>query len=159
GDVAFELQLNQASQPIKTPLGWHILRVTKIEPATTQSFEQAKKQIESELKTQDAVDRLDKIGNKADDALAGGGALADVAAKFGLKTATIEAADESGKDAQGKPLGLPSGFAGEILKTAFQTGKGDTSRITDANDGSVYAVHVDTVTPPQVRPLGEVKDQ
>jgi len=36
GDVAFELALNQPSQPIKTPLGWHILRVVKIEPAATR---------------------------------------------------------------------------------------------------------------------------
>ena len=49
GDVAFELPLNQASQPIKSPLGWHILRVTKIEPAAAHSFEQAKPQLEAEL--------------------------------------------------------------------------------------------------------------
>src|SRR5207253_7992033 len=42
GDVAFELPLNQPSEPVKTPMGWHVLRVTKIEPAATQSFEQAK---------------------------------------------------------------------------------------------------------------------
>src|SRR5205814_8856255 len=40
-DVAFELPLEKPSEPIKTPLGWHILRVVKIEPAATQSFEQA----------------------------------------------------------------------------------------------------------------------
>src|SRR5437016_12019081 len=44
GDVAFELPLNQPSPPIKSPLGWHILRVVKIEQAATQSFDQAKAQ-------------------------------------------------------------------------------------------------------------------
>ena len=158
GDIAFELPLNQTSEPIKSPLGWHILRVTRIAPAATQSFAEAKRQIESDLKNQEAIDRLDKIGNQADDALAGSGALADVAAKFGLKTITVAAADEGGNDAQGKPVKLPAA-QGEILKTVFATGKGDTSRIIDAQDGSIYAVHVDTVTPPQVRKLDEVKDQ
>ncbi len=158
GDVAFELPLNQPSQPIKTPLGWHILRVVKIEPAATQSFDQAKPQIAAELKRQKATDRLDKIGNQADDALAGGTVLADVAAKFQLKTATLAASDEGGRDPEGKAIALPVG-SDEVLKAVYATNQGDTSRIMDMKDGSIFAVHVDKITPPQVRPLPEVKGQ
>ena len=158
GDVAFELELDKPSQPIKSPLGWHILRVVKIEPAATQSFDEAKPQIAAELKHQDAANRLDKIGNQADDALAGGALLADVAAKFQFKTVTVAAADEGGRDPQGKAVTLPDA-SDEILKTVFATSQGDTSRTIDTKDGSIFAVHVDKVTPPQVRPLAEVKDQ
>ncbi len=158
GDVAFELPLNQPSQPIKSPLGWHILRVTKIEPAATLSFEQARPKIEAALKLQDATDRLDKSGNKADDALAGGTPLAEVAAKFGLKTTTIAASDESGHDPDGKAVELPVA-PDQILKTVFATNPGDTSRIIDTDDGSIFAIHLDKVTAPQVRPLAEVKDK
>jgi len=124
----------------------------------TQSFEQTKAQIATELKRQNAADRLDKIGNQADDALAGGGALADVAAKYQLKTTTVEAADEGGKDPHDKAIALPV-TADEVLKTVFATNQGDTSRITDMKDGSIFAVHLDKVTPPQVRPLAEVKSE
>jgi peptidyl-prolyl cis-trans isomerase D len=158
GDVAFELPLNQPSHPIKSPLGWHILRVVKIEPAATQSFEETKLQIAAELKRQDAADRLAKIGNQADDALAGAALLADVAAKYGLKTINVAASDESGRDPQGKAVTL-SVAPDEILKIVFATSPGDTSRTIDTKDGSIFAVHVDKVTPPQVRPLAEVKDQ
>ncbi len=158
GDVAFELALNQASPPIKSPLGWHLLRVVKIEPAATQSFDQVKPQIAAELKRQRAADRLDKIGNQADDALAGGGALADVAAKFQLKAATVAASDDGGSDPAGKAVALPVA-ADEVLKAVFATNQGDTSRIMDMKDGSIFAVHVDKITPPQVRPLAEVKGQ
>jgi peptidyl-prolyl cis-trans isomerase D len=156
GDVAFELPLNKPSQPVKSPLGWHILRIVKIEPGTTKSFEEAKPRIEADLKLREATDRLDKIANQADDALAGGATLAEVAAKFGLKTLNVAATDEGGRDPQGKPVALPVA-SDEILKTAFATNAGDTSRITDTKDGSIFAVHVDTITPPQVRPLAEVK--
>ena len=157
GDVAFELPLNQPSQPIKSPLGWHILRVVKIEPAAVQGFDQARPQLEAELKRENAADRLDKIGNQADDALAGGAALADVAAKFQLKTMTVAASDAGGNDPLGKAvkLSVPSD---EVLKTVFATNQGDTSRIIDMKDGSIFAVHVDKITPPAVRPLAEVKD-
>lgn len=157
GDVAFQLPLNQPSQPIHTPLGWHILRVVKIEPPKTQSFEQAKPKLEQELKLQDAVNRLDKIGNEADDALAGGANLTEVAKKFGLKTQTVSDVDDHGNGRDGKPVKLPIA-APEVLKTVFETNQGDTSRVTDTKDGAIFAVHVDKVTPPAPRPLADVKD-
>jgi peptidyl-prolyl cis-trans isomerase D len=158
GDVAFELPLDKPSQPVKSPLGWHILRVVKIEPPATQSFDQAKPKIETELKMQEAVDRLVKVGNQADDALAGGGALPEVAAKYGLKVMTVAAVDEGGNGPDGKPVKLPMD-PGEVLKTAFSTNQGDTSRVTDTPDGAIFAVRVDKITPPQVRPLADVKDK
>ena len=157
-DVAFELPLDKPSEPIKTPLGWHILRVVKIEPAATQTFEQAKPQIEQELAQQAAIDRLEKLGNKVDDALAGGAPLADTAGKFGLKVTTVAAADTNGADPNGKPVALPPG-KDEILKTVFSTEQGDTSRISQMQDGTIFAVRVDKVIAPQVRPLAEVKDK
>ncbi len=158
GDVAFDLQLNQPSQPIKTPLGWHILRVVKIEPAATQSFAAVKSKIEDEVKLRDAVDRLDKIGNQADDALAGGANLAEVASKYGLKVTNVAAADNGGLGRDGKPVKLPVG-SDEIIKTVFATDAGQTSRVTDTQDGAIFAVHVDKITPPAERPLAEVKDK
>ena len=81
-----------------------------------------------------------------------------VAAKYRLKTTTLAAADEGGRDPQGNAVTL-SAAPDEILKTVFATSQGDTSRTIDTKDGSIFAVHVDKVTPPQVRPLAEVKDQ
>jgi peptidyl-prolyl cis-trans isomerase D len=158
GDVAFELPLDQVSEPIKTPFGWHLLKIAKIEPGATQSFEEAKPQIEAELKLQDATDRLDKIGNQADDALAGGTPLAEVAAKFRLKATDVAAVDEGGLDPQGKAVALPLA-PDEILKSVFATSQGETSRIIDTKDGAIFAIHVEKVIPPQVRPLAEVKDK
>lgn len=158
GDVAFELPLNQPSQPIKSPVGWHILRVVKIEPAATQSFDQAKPKLESAVKLQAATNRLDKLANQADDALAGGATLSEVAAKFGLKTTQIAAIDESGKAPDGNPVKLPLA-PDQILKSAFSANQGETSRIIDTDDGAIYAVRVDKITPPEVRPLADVKDK
>lgn len=158
GNVAFQLPVDKPSDPIKSPLGWHILRVTKIEPPTTQTYDQAKPQIEEELARQEAADQLDKIANQADDALAGGANLADVAAKFGLKTVTIAAIDDKGRDPDGKPAQIPVA-PNDVMKAAFSTEKGDTSRVIDTQDGSIFAVHVDNITPPQVRPLDQVKDK
>jgi peptidyl-prolyl cis-trans isomerase D len=158
GDVAFKLPLNTPSQPIKSPLGWHLLRVTKLVPATLLTFAQAKPKLEDELRTEDAVNRLATIGNQADDGLAGGATLAEDAKKFGLKLATVAAVDQNGNGPDGKPVTLPVA-ADEVLKTAFATNEGETSRITDTKDGAIFAVHVDKIMPPAVRPLAAVRDK
>ncbi len=158
GDIAFELPLNEVSRPIKTPLGWHILRIVRIEPAAAQGFDDVKAKLAVEMQLQDAADRLSKLGNQADDALAGGGKLDEVAAKYGLTLTSVAAVDETGHDPDGKPVTLPV-VPDEILKSAFATGPGETGRVADTQDGSVFAIRVDKVTPPQTRPLAEVKDK
>jgi peptidyl-prolyl cis-trans isomerase D len=158
GDAAFELPLNKPSDPIQTPLGWHILRVTKIEPPVAQSFEQAKPQLEADLARQEAVDRIYKVANNVDDELAGGASIDDAAAKFGLKTTTVAAVDVGGHDPEGKPVALPIAPQ-DALKLAFATNEGQTSRVTETPDGGIFVLRTDKVIPSQVRPLDEVKDK
>jgi peptidyl-prolyl cis-trans isomerase D len=158
GDVAFELPLDKASEPIQSSLGWHILRVVKIEPPATQSFAEVKAKLEAEVARREAVDRVYKLANQVDDALAGGATLDDAAAKFGLKKTVVEAVDEAGQDRDGKTVPLPVAPA-EVLKLAFATEQGHASRVTETTDDAIFALKVDKVTPPAVRPLAEVKDK
>jgi peptidyl-prolyl cis-trans isomerase D len=157
-DIAFELPLNTPSEPVKTPLGWHILRVVKIEPAVTQTFEQVKPKLEAQLTHDEAVDRIYKVANRVDDALAGGMTLNDAAAKFELKKTEIAAADVNGHDPEGKPIALPIP-ASDVLKLVFATDEEQTSRVTESPDGGIFMVQVTKVTPPAIKPLAEVKEQ
>jgi peptidyl-prolyl cis-trans isomerase D len=158
GDVAFELPLDEPSTPIKTPLGYHILRVVKIEPGKTQTFEEAKPTLAAELQAREAADRIADIANQADDALAGGAKLADLQAKFGFRLTPVAAIDQGGLDPSGNRILLPVPGE-EVLKTVFATAEGETTRVTDMQDGAIFVVHIDKVTPPTVRPLAEVKDK
>jgi peptidyl-prolyl cis-trans isomerase D len=134
------------------------LRAVKIEPPVAQTFDEAKPKLEADLAQQEAVDRIYKVANNVDDALAGGATLSDAAEKFGLKTTLVEAVDNAGHDPQDKPVTLPVS-AGDILKLAFATDEGQTSRVTETPDGAIFAVHVDKTIPPHVKPLDEVKDK
>jgi peptidyl-prolyl cis-trans isomerase D len=156
-DAAFDLPLDKPSEPIKTELGWHILKVVKIEQPQTLSFDQAKEQLSKQMTAEEAADHLDKIGNEADDALAGGASLDDVAKKYGLKLTTIDNTDISGRDIDGKLIVLPVDMK-EVLKTAFDANANETSRMTAIGDSAIFAVRVDKVVAPQLRPIGEVRD-
>ncbi|HJU17194.1 MAG TPA: peptidyl-prolyl cis-trans isomerase [Stellaceae bacterium] len=156
-DAAFSLPVGKPSQPIKSPLGWHILMVTKIAPPTTESFAEAKPKLAAEMAKSAAADRIAKIGDHVDDALAGGAALAATAKKFGLKTSE-STADEHGMAPAGKPVSLPIA-PNRVLKIAFSTDAGQTSRVYHTDDGGIFVVRTDKVTPPHVRPLADVKKE
>jgi peptidyl-prolyl cis-trans isomerase D len=158
GDVAFELPLNKPSDPVKTPLGWHILRVVKIEPPVAQTFEQAKAKLEADLTHQEAIDRIYKVANQVDDALAGGSTVDDAAKKFGLTKTTLAAADVGGHDPEDKPVALPVSSS-DVLKLAFATNEGQTSRVTESSDGAIFVARTDKIIPSQVKPLDEVKEK
>jgi peptidyl-prolyl cis-trans isomerase D len=53
-DAVFTMKVGEISQPVESDFGFHIIRVTGITPGTTRSFEQARPEIESELKKQRA---------------------------------------------------------------------------------------------------------
>ena len=51
-DVAFDIEVGEVSQPVKTQFGYHVIEVTKKTPASEQTLEEAKKTIEEQLKYQ-----------------------------------------------------------------------------------------------------------
>ncbi len=157
-DAAFSLPLDKPSAPIQSTLGWHILRVVKIVPPTTQSFAEVKTKLQADLAHSEAADRLYEIGNHVDDAIAGGATLDEVAAKLGLKKTVINAVDDKGLGREGKQVQLPVSPA-DVLKLAFATDEGRTSRVTQTSDGAIFVLHMDKIVPPSVRPLSEVKDK
>ncbi len=157
-NAAFDLPLDKPSEPIKSSLGWHILRVVKIEPPVSQSFDQVKPKLEAELAHQEAVDRIYKVANKVDDALAGGASIGDAAAKFGLATTAVAAVAVAGQDPEGKPLALPVP-ARDAVKLAFATGEGQTSRVTETPGGAIFVLRTEKIIPSVVKPLDEVKEK
>jgi peptidyl-prolyl cis-trans isomerase D len=157
-DTVFKLPQGKPSAPVKSPLGWHILRVTKIVPPSTESFAEAKPSLEQSLALRQAGDRVYKIGNHVDDAIAGGMTLEAAAKKFGLKLTQVAAADIAGKDPAGKPAALPLA-AQSVIKLAFATEKGEASPVQDSGDGAIYVVRTDKVMPPRTKSLAAVKPE
>ena len=157
-DTVFNLPLGKPSAPVKSPLGWHILRVTKIVPPSAESFEKAKPKLEERLALREAADRIYKLGNHVDDAIAGGMKLEAAAQKFGLKLTKVAAAAVAGTDPSGKPVALPLPSK-PVIELAFATRRSETSPVHDTGDGAVYVVRTDTVIPPRTKSLAEVKAQ
>jgi peptidyl-prolyl cis-trans isomerase D len=153
--AAFSLPLNKASAPIRSPLGWHILRVARIEPPQAQSFAEARSKLAAKVAYGEAVDHIYKIADQVDDALAGGASLGEAGTKFGLKKTVVAAIDERGLGPDGKPPALPIAPA-DVAKLAFATDEGQLSRVTETGDNTLYVLRTDKVIPPSIKPLSAV---
>jgi peptidyl-prolyl cis-trans isomerase D len=156
GDAVFALAKGGVSKPIHDALGWHILRVSDIQPAATKPFAAVRDQLRTEVARDMAADQLFKERNDIEDALAGGATLDEVAAKFKMKKTAVPSVDLDGKDPKGARAAVTDP---DILHTAFNTDKGEVSRLIDTKDNGYYILRVDNVTPTAERPLAEVKDK
>ncbi|MFD2232288.1 peptidylprolyl isomerase [Phaeospirillum tilakii] len=155
-DAVFRLGAGATGQPVKTALGWHVVRVAAIQPGKVQSFNDVRARLEQDLRREKALDALAEMSNKLEDALGGGATLEEAAGRFNLKVTKIPAVDAQGRGANGKPVpDLPK--SDQFLDVAFHTEPNTESPLTEVPDNGYFLVRVDQVTPPAPRPLAEIK--
>ncbi len=156
GLVAFKAALDQPSEPVKSPLGWHIVLVERIEPGKTPTFEDVRASIRLELGRERAIDGLVKFANKLEDALAGGATIDEAARQIDTATLKTPPIDARGRTADGKPAkNLPTDD--EFLRAAFEIQDGEVSDLMETRTGGYLIVRVDAITPPAVRPFDSVR--
>ncbi len=157
-NAAFDLAEGAVSGPVTGRFGTVMLRVLKIEPASTKSFAE----VESYLKRDIAADRakaeVNKIRDKIDEELGGGARLEEIAQKLNLKLRTIEAVDRSGRTPEGEPVpDLPTGV--DVINSAFNTEIGNENDPLQLPGGGYVWYDVVDITPSHERKLDEVKDR
>lgn len=157
GDAAFALTQGAVSEPLKSPLGWHVLSLAAVLPPAERTFDEVKEQLRAELKKERAAEQLYQVSNRLDDRLAGGATLEELAQAQGLTLAKAASVDSTGKDPQGNPV-MGAADLPQMIQTAFGLRQGTSSNLTEGKSGAFYAVRVDSVTPAAVKPLAEVRD-
>ncbi|MCS6855734.1 MAG: peptidylprolyl isomerase, partial [Elioraea sp.] len=154
-EAAFALPAGGVSEPIRSPFGWHVVRVEEIEPATERSFDEARHELQAALARERAAEVIYARANRVEDSLAAGMPLEQVARAHGLRLLSFAAIDATGRGPEGEPLDL-DGLPGEALAGAFEAGPGAIPRLTEARDGTFYALRLDGITPPALRPFEAV---
>lgn len=157
GDAAFALAANEVSQPVQGRFGVALLKVSKIEPGTTPSYELVAPKLKRDLAVERAKASISDLYNKIEDERGGGANVVEAAQKAGLKAVTIDAVDRSGRGPNGQPVtGLPQGF--DLVTAAFASNVNVENDPQQYNGGYLWYDVLD-VTPSRERSLDEVKDQ
>jgi peptidyl-prolyl cis-trans isomerase D len=158
-EAAFGAASGGVTDPVQSPFGWHVVLVERIEPAVTRTLDQVRDELRREVAQDRAMDMAYERANRVEDALAGGGTLAEVAQRFGLRIVTASF-DASGQAPSGEAVELPVPQAqrADLLRAVFAARQGDAPRMTEMGDGFV-AVEVRAVTPPALRPFESVEQE
>ncbi len=150
---------DQVADPVQSPLGWHVLRVTDVKPGSTRTLDQVKDEIRQALALERATDLVFSRANKLEDSIGGGATVAETARDNGipLVSATI---DNTGADTQGRPvdLHLPAEARTALLAALFQTAAGDAPQTRELAGNVVVALSVEAITPAALRPYEQVAD-
>ncbi len=157
-EPVFAAQAGQTLDPVQTDFGWDVLTVKRIEPGHVLPFEQIHDEIETNLKTAAARDKLADEAKKIDDQLSGGASLAEAGKPVGLTPVQVNSVDASGLPAKANPI-ISLKNHDDILKAAFQSTKDTSPQIQDGADGSVFAVQVTNVTPPALKAFDDVRGE
>ncbi len=142
--------------PIKSPLGWHVVRVNKIEPGQVKSFDEVKDKLEKDLKAQMAPELLDKLASDFDRVMSKTQSMNEAAADLKLKVKSYENVDARGQDASGKQL-VSGPAAAQLVQAAFATRESSESELLETQTGEYFVVRTDRVTPARVPTLSEVE--
>jgi peptidyl-prolyl cis-trans isomerase D len=155
-DKAFALPSNGVTTPIKTALGWHVVRVTRIDAGRVPKLEDLRPGIVESLARDIAIDSFVRLTAKLDDTLASGRSLEDAASGIGITPIRVAALDAVGNGPDGKPLNsIPR--SAEFTEIVFRTAKGEASNIEESKNGGYYILRVDDIVPPQLQPLDAVR--
>jgi peptidyl-prolyl cis-trans isomerase D len=156
-DAAFALPTGEISQPVKGQFGVALVKIGKIEPGVTPSYESVAGQVKKELATERARVKVAEIQNKMEDERSGGSNVVEAAQKLGLTAVTIDAVDRSGRLPTGQPVAnIPQGL--DVVSQAFNSDVGVDNDPIQFRGGFVW-YDVLGIIPSRERNLDEVKDQ
>ena len=153
--AAFALKAGAVSDPVKSSFGWHVVEAIAIHPPKPQPFASVSAGIEKKLADEKLVDLMAETVASAEDKLAEGQSLADVARSLGAAVQTSPALTADGRlfdDSYAatrvdQPL-LPKVFAAE-------TSEGPQVVETDA--GRHALLEVTDVVAPTLVPLEKIR--
>ena len=149
-DTAFSLTENGVSSPVKSPLGWHILRIKRILPSKLKTLNEVREKIKNSIAVEKAVDDLYKLSTRFEDELGAGLSIEEAAKKLNFRVRKISGISAEGFSVAGKKI---EDLNPAIIQVAFSTEQNQDSALTDFGEDGYFILHVDDIIPPALRPF------
>ncbi|QFU08868.1 Peptidyl-prolyl cis-trans isomerase D [Rhodobacteraceae bacterium THAF1] len=153
-EAVFALDDPGIAGPAQSSLGPALYRVNAILSAQQTPFEDVREELRVEAAIAAARRATENQLDPAEDLLAGGATLEDLAAETEFELGkTVWAADEAGEDD-----GAIDAYTA-FRDLAASTEPGDFPELAELADGGLVALRVDEVLAPELQPLDAVRDQ
>lgn len=155
-EAVFAIEQGAVTVPIKSPLGYHILRALEVQAGEVRALEDVRDEVREIVARDRAIDALYDLSARFEDTLGGGGTLEEAGNTVGVDAVQIDAVDRNGQaPSSARAAGLPD--IASLLPVAFSSDLGIESPLTEAGDKGFFMVRVDGVIPPALRPLDTIR--
>ena len=155
---AFRLAAGSISEPLESPLGWHLLYVKDIQEHVVTPLEEVRDEIRDALAIGLARDEIFEVLNVLEDTLAGGASLEEAARGTNLTVQRLDGISAGGTDRTGAPVSSVDALR-EVVNAAFTALEGDDPTVVETDQGGFFALRVDRVSAQAARPLDDVRER
>ncbi len=154
----FAAEVGDVLGPVKSDLGWHIMKLTDVKAGSKMDKAKARAKIVEALKKERAYDEAYAVASEIEDKIGGGASLEDIAKEMKSKVLVVKGLGEDGKYAS-----APKGYdktlkSSEFVDTAFSYNVGEVSQVTETDDGFVVS-RVDKIAEAHPLPVEAVSGE
>ena len=154
-DAVFDLKAGDYTNPIKSELGWHIMKVTNIIPKKETSLAAARNKIIDAIRKEKAYDEAYNAVAEIEDKIGAGATLESIAEEYNARINKVIGLNEEGKSKSAPASHNKLIASTDFIDAAFSYNSGEISQVLEGDNGFTI-VRVDSVTDAHPKELSEV---
>lgn len=157
-DAAFAASKGTTTAPVRSSLGWHLIRVDAVEGTPAKTLDQVRGEIAGALAAEQHRTAVMDLASRLQDEFEGGSSLADAA-----KTVNTQVQETRPLTADGRVYGTAGEQAPAVLAkalaTAFSMEEGEP-QLAEIEPGKTFLIFdVKDITPSAAAPMNEIKPE
>lgn len=134
-EAVFKAKKGAVVGPVKSEMGWHIMKVSDIKAGSKMDKKQARAKIVSILKKDRAYDEAYEISAQIEDKIGAGAGLSDIAKEMNVKIYDVQGLTEDGK-ARKEPAAYAALLkSNDFVDTAFSYNVDEVSQVVETDEG------------------------
>jgi peptidyl-prolyl cis-trans isomerase D len=158
-NAAFAAAKGAIVGPVRSDLGWHVIRIDDVRGAAGKSLDQMRGEIAEKLTAAKRKDALTDLVTKVEDQIDGGASFAEAVAAAKLPVTTTPPINSGGASRTDPAYKFPAELQ-PALKTGFSLSQDDPAEVvTLPNDAGYVVVGIDRIIDAAPAPLAQIKDQ
>jgi peptidyl-prolyl cis-trans isomerase D len=157
--AAFAALQGGTTEPLKSPLGWHVVHVDGVKSAAAKPLASVRETIATSIQKQKTDEAIVDLIAQIEDEIADGSTFDEVAKARALKIVSTPAILPNGAAPESNGWTAPAELQ-VLLKPAFESSSDDDPTVENIGNGELHALlKVDHVVPSAPIPLAKVKDR
>ena len=150
GEAVFSAEPGDVVGPFSAAMGPALFRVNAVLAAQETTLEEADPDLREELAAEAARDVIQAQLDGTIDLLAGGARLEDIAERTDMELGQISWTPDEAE-------GIAAYEA--FRNAAASVAEGDFPEVIELEDGGIFALRLDSITPPQLQPVDDVREE